>query len=323
MQETLRQAVLNRVLGDVTAMEAWAAWARKTGQRTCSYRERPSPSASEDELFLAFVKGTASEMGSRSIVRWVSGQHERQVPDALKTAPGFDEFWRGIQDGLIGFGHSIGADGKSERKQYVSELKDLLDTHTPSLKRKSGIITKQCGFLAQQVVQDLEEVWRDPFGPIRAAEDVVFGPGSRDGATVLSSKTAKQRAELLRAIHGSMTSDTLGEDYLASLGLVRDGDTVRVMDWGRPVGFPDGEHLCCKTSLVMRRVHSSRGSSRKPVFTKGHCHPVAVAEGTEPWDVEELTGIANVAVSAFDKLEVSLPAGACHAFERKTAGASV
>jgi hypothetical protein len=45
MQETLRQAVLNRVLGDVTAMEAWAAWARKMGHSTCSYRERPSPSA--------------------------------------------------------------------------------------------------------------------------------------------------------------------------------------------------------------------------------------------------------------------------------------
>jgi hypothetical protein len=262
-------------------------------------------------------------MGSKSIVRWVSGQHERQVPDALKTAPGFDEFWRGIQDGLLGFTNSIGVDSQTQRKHYVSELKDLLDTHTPSIKRKSGNITQQCGFLAQQVVQDLEEVWRDPFGPIRAAEEVVFGPGLRDGASVLSSKTAKERAELLRAIHGSMTSDTLGEDYLASLGLVRDGDTVRVIDWGRPVGFPDGEHLCCKTSLVMRRVHSSRGSSKKPVFTKGHCHPIAVAEGTEPWDVEELTGIANVEVSAFGKLEVSLPVSACHAFERKAAGASV
>jgi hypothetical protein len=323
MQESLRQAVLNRVLGDVTAMEAWSAWGRKMGHSTCSFRERPSPSASEDEPFLEFLNGTAARTGNKSIARWVSGQHERQVPDALKTAPGFYEFWRGIQDGLIGFTNSIGADGKSGRKQYMSELRDLLDTHTPSLKRKSGNITRQCGFLAQQVVQDLEEVWRDPFGPIRAAEDVVFGPGSRDGASVLSSKTAKERAELLRAIHGSMTSDTLGEDYLASLGLVRDGDTVRVMDWGRPVGFPDGEHLCCKTSLVMRRVHSSRGSSRKPVFTKGHCHPVAVAEGTEPWDVEELTGIANAAVSAFDKLEVSLPASACHAFERKAAGDTV
>jgi hypothetical protein len=317
MLETIRQAVVGRVLGDVTAAEAWSGWMQRMGHSSCTFKQRPAPAAEEDDLFLQFMRESVKGSKSDSLSRWVSGQHEKQIPDDLKTAVGFESFWKGIQPELEEFVAGMREGKKKERNQYRHELRDLLDRHVPFRDRKCTSVKAKCEFLAQQIMLDLEEVWCDPFGSITRPEDIVFGPGSLNGLGNLGAKSHKEMADELETLLEAWTSDELDDDYLAAIGLVREGSVVRVMDWGRPIGYQDGEHLGCKTNIAMRRVHCSRGASKKPKFTCGHCHPIALDGEVEPWDSRRLCEIADGAIAAFKRIEVAIPKSCRLAYERK------
>jgi hypothetical protein len=317
MVETLRQAVLGRVLADVTAAEAWSDWMKSSGHSTNTFAQRPAPSTSEDELFLQFLKESVADSASGSLSRWISGQHANQIPDDLKTFAGFESFWRGVQGDLKQFVESLRDGAKRTRKDFRRGLTDLLDRHVPFRRRKCTSVRGHCEFLAQQIMLDLEEVWCDPFGEMAGAEEIVFGPGSKSCMANMGAEAPTAMAQELIGILEAWTSDDLDDDYLAAIGLERDGSVVRVSDWGRPVRYPDGEHLGCKTNIVMRRVHCSRGSSKKPYFTFAHCHPIALRGGVEPWDSNTLQGIARRAIEAFGRIQVAIPKSCRLAYERK------
>jgi hypothetical protein len=148
------------------------------------------------------------------------------------------------------------------------------------------------------------------------AEEIVFGPGSFSCLENMGAAEPSVMARELVEILEAWTSNDLDDDYLAAIGLEREGSVVRVSDWGRPIRYPDGEHLGCKTNIVMRRIHCSRGSSRKPYFTFAHCHPIALLGGVEPWDSNSLQGIARRAIEAFGRIQVAIPKSCRLAYER-------
>ena len=129
-------------------------------------------------------------------------------------------------------------------------------------------IKRSCTFLASQVVADLEEITRDPFGPV---VQVHSGSGAEEGLKHirraldpkkdLSGKGSVDNRTLEAMLSYFQHDSYVTDELLACQGLYLqpDGEEIVISLTGRPVTLKEMESLACE---VVHRVHEAVGGTR-------------------------------------------------------------
>ena len=139
--------------------------------------------------------------------------------------------------------------------------------------------------IAQQVIFDVYEIYKDPFGPV-LAEEVLFGFGSNGSYKLLKNSgfEGDHTATLKERLH--YMSKELKDDELSVLGLKRwDDGIVMVISNSHPIGPQDCEHGECKNADQVHYMLGGHAFSVKPKASKPWCWPLALCNDP-PWDDE-------------------------------------
>ena len=165
-------------------------------------------------------------------------------------------------------------------------------------------------FIAQNVLQDIEEFCNYPFGdPI--ATEVVAGHGGKEGLKMLKrgGESIKTLADALTMIVKAVNTPAVGipavgipavdatavnkknQDILAGIEgweRLEGEDFLRNKLNGRPFSFPDAEHILCKSYVMASYTLGGRMFSERPQATKPYLHPIQFHHMGPPWDHQDI-----------------------------------
>jgi hypothetical protein len=230
----------------------------------------------------------------------VSDQMAGSIPSGANRSPrAFQAFARGAyKDIMDGDFYGLNKPSKTSTSGTDDhEEEDTEDTRWNAQGRLSHIIDSagdSCSqqdidkgrtkFLAGIVLADLEEVLKDPFGPVRR---VTMGSGGENGYRAVggdddevSSSQCKQQAVLDAMVNHVQT--LLGDDELCALGMVRRGDGVAVWKLNqRPFNAVDAEHWLCKCYVLGQYARGTRSYNAHRT-ARHHCHPFHRPGGLHP-----------------------------------------
>lgn len=242
----------------------------------------PMPAQVDD--LLKFIKDTLPA-GKPSMSWWLSQQHGCALATSMKNYFGMKIFLRNVAERVDGIVNGILNKRSTtyERKEAINDFEKFLGEACGQ-----GGEGKKLHFLAQQIVQDMEEFYDYPFGP-PVATDVTPGFGGKEGYKVMKNgdRSLKTLAMALEKIVGEINSLSMSDDLMEVDGWTRtEGDSVfRSKLNGRPFSYPDAEHVLCKCYVMASYTLAGRRFSNCPMSDKCHCHPVRFPNDAEvPWD---------------------------------------
>jgi hypothetical protein len=132
-------------------------------------------------------------------------------------------------------------------------------------------------FLSQQIVADVEELFDDPFGKV-VTKGIIAGNGGEHGFSMLKNGGQAETLEEALDVVINYVYEVAPKEYLEMLGykkrVFKGSTTVTNMVNGRPFNASDAEHFLCKVWLIAKYTTPHYCSSKQPVGTKPHCHPM-------------------------------------------------
>ena len=227
--------------------------------------------------------------------RYVVKQYEKQIPAILrmsvKAATGFLEEFAKKAEGIA---RDILKQGQSNRKAYVVGLAQSMSFLV------AGTAPCDFYFVAQHIIATLAEMYpHNRFGNV-TLKDVYMGPGSRAAVTILGFKSKRPSrrgqdpwcslADFLTEEEAKLILDRMKDlpaAELLAMGVVKDGDDLRVKMTGRLVTYLDIEHMLCKLYLFLKKKSPPGMSSMEPTWHSFHCFPIKY--NTEALDPTRLT----------------------------------
>ena len=234
------------------------------------------PTIRDIKPFLAFVQTTLTSKGiSKGIPRWISDQHKGSIPKGTKVYTGFAQFVTNVGKQLPDVVEEMidSADKKSRtRYRALIKLRDMLDRCCQTDD------TSKLNFMAHQILADVEEVFREPFGTV-LPDSVVAGRGAQQGLKMLKNGKCQgpeiNIQQALKLIIDYMQEQATKED-LVMTGYQRIGVKSEVCNKvnGRPFNATDAEHFLCKMWVITKYTLPAYTNARQPKLTKPHCHPV-------------------------------------------------
>jgi hypothetical protein len=167
----------------------------------------------------------------------------------------------------------VNNDGVRMRKHVVDLVNAAIRDCIPG---KSVSKHDETAFFASHAVQDFAEIFSSEcIGGEPDFEDIVMGHGAISAWNLFKNAgTLKQRKAIAKKIIKHI-EEHFTDDQLAIMGLIREGDKVKVMLNRRPLGFGDVEHFLCKAHIVRAFTLPARGGTDlKPQMP--HCWPSTV-----------------------------------------------
>lgn len=217
-------------------------------------------------------------------------QHPAHIPDRLKVYREFKSFLESfvilceetLKNKTAWFlQQDVGSFSTFSRYDAVTGLSkafsSLLEGTTLQVDKK---MKKQFNFLSHQIIADLEELVKLPFGDV-TLNSVFSGSGGCHGGKLFKHLDASKKGTNLWRAHQELTCHlkTLSKLELLALGLIkrkRKSDSTKVILWklhGRAYCLTDTEHLLCKLSIICKNNHTSRNTSLCPIAFRTDCWP--------------------------------------------------
>jgi hypothetical protein len=218
---------------------------------------------------------------NQSTTQFVSMQHKGMIPNAALQVKFLHHYGTIVSDNL--------------RKTMIQILQTPKNSNTTGtvvdllaklLAGAANVPKDDTCLIAQQVIFDVYEIYKDLFSPI-LAEEVLFHFGSNGSYKLLKNSGFEgDHAAALKERLCYMSIE-LKDDELSVLGLKRwdkDG-IVMVISNDHPIGPQDCEHGECKNADQVHYMLGGCTFSVKPKASKPWCWPLAL-HNDPPWDDE-------------------------------------
>jgi hypothetical protein len=291
---TTFKAILLRYTGRINAYSLYAL----DGQKKCFLPDRE-----EIKQFLAYVRTTINpKLGNAKMRGWVSEQHSTSIPNGLKEYNNFARFLNLVGLRLpVCIERMLDKTVNGERSQAIILLKVMLEGCN------DGDDSGNVGFLAQQVVADVEEIFVDPFGTV-TSQGIILGNGSQHGFSMMKNRRVDQHDmftpdEALKLIIEYM-EDYLCDEYIEMLGYRRnkktDSKVVNKVN-GRPISATDAEHFLCKAWVIAKYTLPNNTMAERSKSTQPHCHPANI-RGQKFRQLQNIADIMDCIVTMKDTL---------------------
>ena len=200
------------------------------------------------------------------------------------------------------FGYPIKKGSSITREVAWKGLKgSLLRCLTGSEASADKKLQCQLYFLSHQVLADVEELVRRPFGRVTGAS-IGSGSGGAHGSKLFLTRLAESPGcTPLEKIHNELVDHLLKHEdakVLSILGLEVKEKSLLWMYHGREFCVTDTEHILCKLSIICKNNHTSRNTSLTPIASRTDCWPrrllecLAILKGDEKTDREVLDEFA-------------------------------
>ena len=295
---TTFKSILLRFTGRLNAFSLYAEHRKK---------KTLIPKIGEIEDFLLYVMSTIDPCDCHAKLRgWLSEQHAHSIPKSTKEYPKFAQFIKEVGRKLSLVLRTITVTNNGgDRPSAVAKLKTML---VGCIGRDT---TGNVGFLAQQVIADVEEIFVDPFGEV-VTQGMVLGNGSKDGFSMIRTCTGfdKQLA-VETTLHSviQFMNEQVSEDDLSMMGYARNdhchGSVINKVNQ-RPFSATDAEHFLCKAWVIAKYTLPNYNTAKQPRSTKPHCHPVNLRgeQMTASMDVNVIMeGIVSLSTSKQNMLK--------------------
>jgi hypothetical protein len=253
------------------------------------------PSLADIPLFLDFVAAVLRERGALSTKSLIQEQY--LINTDFRDSKLFHGFFMHLTTELPSwFSRQV--------NRNINDCADLFGETTKLLVKfiNNGIAdsyTKQ-PFHCQHMLLNINEVVAEfPFG---APVTPVVGFGGNFGAQLLQDKEFKSNdAATVRTVMANLLDHYIqrSPSELLLLGLEKDddGNGVKVIINGRPLGVCDPEHGCCIQYPVLERESGgSKGMSKHPLLVASFCHPI------KGYEFEGGMKVAKMALAEFKRL---------------------
>ena len=233
------------------------------------------PDIDDIDDFLSYVRSTINPKLRQAKLRgWVSTQHEHSIPKSTKEFLPFSKFITNVGKHLpVVLKRMI--DCERNRALAVHILKEML------FECSERDATGDVGFMSQQVVADVEELFVDPFGKVEA-DGIHFGSGSKNGLYMIRNGNEHYKKMTDAAVIQSLIKymeEQVCEADLNMIGYTRAKHgkrTIVNLLNNRALNATDAEHFLCKAWVVAKYTLPNNSSAIQPNSTKPHCHPLNV-----------------------------------------------
>ena len=156
-----------RVTGRINAVAAFRAWAG---------RKDWMPGPENIHLFLDFIDAICDYSGDESMRHFRSAQHEQSIMSPLAVRKGLHHFLSRFSETVNDIGRKLSRFG--DRRESLLHLAATF--HRCTIGDDTDKNSVNCIWIAGEVLADVEEVFLDPFGPVKV-DSIARGTGSKAG----------------------------------------------------------------------------------------------------------------------------------------------
>ena len=306
--EAVYAATILRFSGRVSRFALFQKW---NGNKERIFIPRKGQSTRD---FLKFVKRTV--MGNSgygyAMSQWLSGQHFQAIPKTIRSHYShFEGFVEKMEVGIEfcvrsmieGF---IKNKGKSEidiRKEVINVLKGHIGGWC------SDELKGDIGFLAQQIVADVEGLFGYVFGEPKATGIEAGHAGDLGYLMIVWKEAKKTRSTLAMVLQGIVDmiqkGGILEDSWLEVGGYVRCNESGKVVNKvnGLPFNVTDAEHWLCKSWVIVKKTFNHYRNSMYPVPLEPHYHPIKWPKHDTPTTITSDIVVDKIMEEITDKFE--------------------
>lgn len=221
---------------------------------------------------------------------WVSGQHKSSLPAMITgSMKAFIAFMDIVALNIVDLSKELLQESRKGKGGVTSSICSLASSLRGMVVKAVGderVVWVRSHFISSKIINDISEIYCDPFGPPETDPDKIFmGSGSTQALNLFRDNKGTGVLSQVLSQFNSLSSNGWHQ-HLESMGLMATpGGGCAVALNGRELNLCDVEHVMCKVYSLVYKTLCERSVSIRPLASRPEFHPIRLYSGEScPWD---------------------------------------